>query len=171
MHGLLGSKRAFDDSDWGFQSVFADNEYSPSAKLGSNDKVLSVDALSEIAVQGNVYRQIHEDERRLAQLIGQVKRSVRTNRTELLRTTGIVDARTKTRLYLTVKSKTGNPEQLVLSRDICLGRVPVKGDFVTYTIFQLSDGELTHTIELTCPPVLSSQEEASIDARINKLSF
>ncbi|MFN7292521.1 MAG: hypothetical protein ACK5T6_18205, partial [Pirellula sp.] len=90
-------------------------------------------------------------------------------RTELLHTTGIVDARTKTRLYLTVKSKTGNPEQLVLSRDICLGRVPVKGDFVTYTIFQLGDGELIHTIESNCPLVLSSKEEASVDARINKM--
>lgn len=171
MQGLLRSKGDTADCDWGFQDKFSEDEYSPSVTLGSADKVLSLDSLRDITFQGNYYRQIHEDERRLTQFIGRVNRSSQATRSVLFCTTGVVDSRTKTKLYLTVKSGSGSPEQLVVSREICSGRTPAKGDFVIYTIYQIGEGELTHEIKKVCPPQLSEQEEASIDARIGKLSF
>jgi hypothetical protein len=171
MVDLLRAKGIAADGDWGYQEAFAENEYERSVVHGSADKVLSVDSTRDMAVQGNYYRQIHEVARNVIQFIGLVNRSEESSRTELLRTTGIVDARSKTKLYLTVKSPNGNPESLVLSRDICSGPAPSKGDFVAYIIYKHEGGVMTHTIEKTCPPQLDPREEAMINDRINKLSF
>ena len=171
MVGLLRKKGSAAAGDWGYQDAFAEYEYLRSVTHGSADKVLSVDGTRDIDVQGNSYRQIHEAERRLSQLIGIVHRTEESTPVEILRTTGVVDTRSKTKLYLTVKSQNGNPERLVLSREICHGPVPSKGDFVTYIIFKNEGGGLTHSIRKICPPRLDPTEEAMIDARIDKFSF
>jgi hypothetical protein len=170
MQELTELDRDWVKSEWEFPE-YSGGEYEPSVSLGSQDKVLSVDAIRPVRVPENSYRQIHEDERMLAQLIGRVYRSVAVVRRVVLQTSGIVDARSKARLFLTVKSQRGNPVQLILPRSVCTGRIPSKGDFVTYTVYQSMGDGLTHEIEIASPPTLSSTEEAAIDARIEKLSF
>lgn len=158
------------NSEWEFQEHSGD-EYVSGVLLGSQDKVLSVDAIRPVRAPENSYRQIHEDERMLTQFIGRVYQSGHVIRRVVLQTSGIIDARSKSKLFLTVKSQQSNPVQLILPRSVCNGRVPSKGDFVTYTVYQSMGDELTHEIEIALPPPLSSTEEAAIDARIEKLSF
>ena len=170
MLGLMRRSGSTVDREWDFQPTFPEFDYVPTFVVGSDDKVLSVDAMHATDEPTNDYRQIFADERGLSQFIGTVRSIPQPTPKIILRTTGIVDVRTKSKLYVTVKAQDGSPVQLVLPKTASNGRVPKKREFVVYTLYQIGD-VLTHEVKASAPPSLSAAESNEIDARIDKLSF
>lgn len=170
MRGLMRRSGNTVDRDWDVGHTFPELDYTPTFVVGSDDKVLCVDAMQATSVPENDYRQIFADERGLSQFIGTVRSIPQATPKIILRTTGIVDVRTKSKLYVTVKAPDGSPVQLVLPKTASKGRVPKKREFVVYTLYQIGD-VLTHELKPSAPPPLSAAQSAEIDARIDKLSF
>ncbi len=170
MRGLMKRSGNTVDRDWDFPHTSQELDYAPKFDVGSDDKVLSVDAMQAASEPENDYRQIFADERGLSQFIGIVHSISEATPKIILRTTGIVDVRTKSKLYVTVKAPDGSPVQLVLPRTASKGRPPKKREFVVYTLYQIGD-VLTHELKASAPPPLSAAESNDIDARIDKLSF
>jgi hypothetical protein len=159
------------DNDWNCEEPYSNEDYGVSIAHNSDDKALTVGATRIARVTPNLYRQIQENEKGIVGLLGRIHRS-EPDRILLFRTSGIVDARTRNKFYLTVKSQRGSPVQLVLPREVCPNSaVPARGDFVTYTVYKTSDGSLTHEITIAAPPQLTNLEEADIDARVAGLMF
>jgi hypothetical protein len=136
----------------------------------SDDKALSVDNLRASPLPENAYRQIHSQEQVLRRFIGAIGISHSFYREQVFETTGVVDARSKLKLYVTVKAATGDAQKLVLPRKICAGEAPKPGGFIKYRIFR-EDNTLTHEITTYAGPDLSQCEVDTINSRIDRLKI